>query len=384
VPPCATLRLPLMLLLSALIAACGTGGGADRGAEDTVGTPEGTDTRTVDSLEVETLLTGLDTPWEVAFAPDGRVFITERPGTIRVLEDGELKRESYAELQTVEIGEGGQLGLALDPDFESNGHLYAYYTTNRDGGVVNRLVRLVDEGDEARVDEVLLEAPAASIHNGGRVAVGPDDKLYATLGDVAEGGLAQDRGALAGKIIRLDLDGSVPEDNPFGDSPVYSYGHRNPQGLAWDESGNLYAPEHGPTGHDELNLVEPGENYGWPEVSGKGGEGMGFVDPVVESGEETWAPSGATYVSQGPWKGSVLFTGLRGASLHRVTFEEDDASEISSHEEYLEGEYGRLRTIVEGPDRALYVLTSNRDGRGSPASEDDRLLRITVPDNGGS
>lgn len=374
-PPCATqrtLRLSLVLLLSALISACGIGGGGDGGTEEgTVGTLEGTDARTVDGLEVETLLTGLDTPWEVAFAPDGRVFITERPGTIRVLEDGGLEREPYAELQTEEIGEGGQLGLALNPDFEANGYLYAYHTTSTNGGVVNRLVRLVDEGDEAREDEELLEAPAASVHNGGRVAVGPDGKLYATLGDVSEGGLAQDRDALAGKILRLNLDGSVPEDNPFGGSPVYSYGHRNPQGLAWDESRNLYAPEHGPRGHDELNLVKPGER-------------MGFVDPVIESGEETWAPSGATYVSRGPWEGSVLFTGLRGASLHRVTFEEDDPSEVSSHEEFLEGEYGRLRTVVEGPDGALYILTSNRDGRVSPASEDDRLLRITVPDNGGS
>jgi glucose/arabinose dehydrogenase len=383
-PPCPTLRLSLVLLLSALIAACGTGGGADRGSEDTVGTPEGTDAHTVDGLEVETLLTGLDTPWEVVFAPDARVFITERPGTIRLLEDGELRSEPYAELQTEELGEGGQLGLALDPDFEENGYLYAYHTSSTNGGVVNRVVRLVDKGDEASEDAELLEAPAASIHNGGRVAIGPDGKLYATLGDVAEDGLAQDRDALAGKIVRLNLDGSVPEDNPFGGSPVYSYGHRNPQGLAWDESGNLYAPEHGPTGFDELNLVEAGENYGWPEVSGEGGEGMGFVDPVIESGQETWAPSGAAYVSQGPWEGSVLFTGLRGASLHRATFEEDDPSELGSHEEFLEDEYGRLRTVTQGPDGALYILTSNRDGRGSPASEDDRLLRVTIPNDGGS
>jgi glucose/arabinose dehydrogenase len=244
--------------------------------------------------------------------------------------------------------------------------------------VRNRLVRLVEEGGELREDGVMLDLPAASIHNGGRIAVGPDDKLYATLGDVSEGGLAQERDVLAGKIVRLNLDGSVPEDNAFPGSPLWSYGHRNPQGLAWDDEGNLYAPEHGPVGHDELNLIEPGKNYGLPDVAGRGGEPE-YVDPIIKSGSETWAPSGAAFVREGPWEGSVLFTGLRGQSLHRVTFDPEDPARVASHEEFLKGEYGRLRTVVQGPDGALYVLTSNRDGRGNPAPEDDRLLRITIP-----
>ncbi len=372
-----TLLLALMLPLVGLLAACGDTGGTE-GRNDV---PQGSDPRTVDGLEVETLATDLNTPWEVAFAPDGRIFVTERPGRLRMIEEGTLREEPYAELDAHEMGEGGQLGLALDPDFEVNGRLYGYYTTEEGGEAVNRLVRLVEEGDEVHEDRVLLEGPASSIHNGGRVAVGPDGKLYATLGDVSEESLAQDREVLAGKIVRLNLDGSVPDDNPYPGSPVWSYGHRNPQGLAWDARGNLYAPEHGPVGHDELNLIQPGENYGWPEISGVGGEGMGFVDPVVESGEETWAPSGATYVSDGPWEGSILFTGLRGQSLHRVTFA-DDPFEVEVHEEYLEGEYGRLRTVVQGPDGALYVLSSNRDGRGDPAPEDDRLLRISIPNEG--
>jgi len=369
-----TLRLALAAPLAAMVVACGAAG------EDASDGP-GEDARSVDGLEVETLAEGLDTPWEVAFAPDGRVLVTERPGRIRVLEDDELREEPYAELPAEETGEGGQLGLALDPDFDENGRMYAYYTAAGDGGPVNRVVRLVEADGEVREDGALLEAPAASIHNGGRVAVGPDGKLYVTLGDVAEVGLAQDRGALAGKIARLELGGSVPDDNPFPGSPVFSYGHRNPQGLAWDNEGNLYAPEHGASGHDELNLIEAGENYGWPEVEGAGGEPE-FADPLLESGRETWAPSGAAHVSGGPWEGSVLFTGLRGASLHRVTFAPDDPSGVRDHREYLEGEYGRLRTVAQGPDGDLYVLTSNRDGRGDPTSGDDRLLRITVPEEG--
>lgn len=341
-------------------------------------TPEETTAESVDGLEIETIVTGLDTPWEVAFLPDGRVLVTERPGEIRVIEDGELREEPYATLPVDEMGEGGQLGLALDPDFEENGYLYAYYSTTEGGEAANRLVRLVEEDGTATEDEVLLEGPAASIHNGGRVAVGPDEKLYATMGDVSDSGLAQDREALAGKIVRLNLDGSVPDDNPFPDSPVYSYGHRNPQGLAWDDEGNLYAPEHGQSALDELNLVEPGNNYGWPEIEGDE-ESPGLETPILHSGEDTWAPSGAAFVSQGPWAGSVLFTGLRGESLHRVAFG-DEPGEVEGHEEYLEGEYGRLRTVAQGPDGALYVLTSNQDGRGSPEPEDDRLLRITVPE----
>ena len=370
-----SLRLTLVSSLAALLVACGGEGCAPA--------PEGSGARAVDGLRVETLAEGLDTPWELVFAPDGRILVTERPGTIRSIESGELREEPYAELPAEEAGEGGQLGLALDPAFERNSRLYAHYTTTEDDGSVNRIVRLVEENGAVREDGVLLEAPAASIHNGGRLAVGPDGNLYATLGDVSEGGLAQERDALAGKIVRLDLDGSVPDDNPFDGSPVYSYGHRNPQGLAWDADGNLYASEHGPTGHDELNLVEPGGNYGWPEVSGEGGEEAGFLDPVLESGQETWAPSGAAYVSQGPWDGSLLFASLTGQALHRVTFAEEPA-QIEEHGEYLKGEYGRLRTVAQGPDGALYILTSNRDGRGSPETQDDRLLRITVPGGNGS
>lgn len=360
------------MLVVFLVAGCGEG--ASGGDEPSVS--EATDTREIGGLQVEPIAENLDTPWEVAFGPDGRIFVTERPGTVRVIEDGELREEPYAELAVDEMGEGGQLGLAFDPEFEENRTLYAYYTTDEEDGARNRIVRLVEEDGVAVEEEVLLEGPAAQIHNGGRIAFGPDGKLYATLGDVSEASLAQDRDALAGKIVRLEPDGSIPDDNPFGDSPVYSYGHRNPQGLAWDDEGNLYAPEHGQSAHDELNLIRPGENYGWPEVEGEE-ERTGYTAPVLQSGEETWAPSGAEYVQSGPWEGSILFTGLAGESLHRVEFDPEDPGRVTGHREYLEGEYGRLRAVEQGPDGALYVLTSNRDGRGDPAPEDDRLLKVT-------
>lgn len=364
--------LPMLLMFLAV--GCGVGGGDIGEGEPTVA--EGTQSRTLDGLRVETVAKNLDTPWEVAFAPDGRTFVTERPGVVRVIEDGELREEPYADLGAEEMGEGGQLGLALDPNFEENDTLYAYYTTETADGPENRIVRLVEEDGRAVERETLLSAPAASIHNGGRIAFGPDGKLYATIGDTSEASLAQDRDALAGKILRLNPDGSVPEDNPFDGSPVYSYGHRNPQGLAWDDEGNLYAPEHGQSAHDELNLIKAGNNYGWPEIQGDE-NAAGLTPPVLHSGDETWAPSGAEYVESGPWEGSVLFTGLAGESLHRVEFDPEAPGKVIEHRDYLEGEYGRLRTVKQGPDGALYVLTSNRDGRGDPVPADDRLLKIT-------
>ncbi len=229
-------------------------------------------TPTAVDFQVETVAEGLDTPWDLAFAPDGRIFFTERPGRLRVIEGGRLRPEPVATIpEVVERGEGGLLGLALDPDFAGNGHLYLYHTySGSDGGLRNRVVRytLADRAGARGLTEprvILDDIPAAAIHNGGRIAFGPDGKLYVTTGDAAAPALAQDRDSLAGKILRLNPDGSVPDDNPFPGSPVYSYGHRNPQGLAWQPgTGQLYATEHGPSAHDEVNLIAPGDNYGWP------------------------------------------------------------------------------------------------------------------------
>ncbi|MFN8513127.1 MAG: PQQ-dependent sugar dehydrogenase [Thermomicrobiales bacterium] len=337
-------------------------------------------------FRVEEVATGLDTPWEMAFAPDGRIFVTERPGRLRVIENGKLRAEPVATVPDVtETGEGGLLGMVLAPDFATSGNLYFYHTYNN-SGIKNRVVRytLTDRAAARGLgaQQIIFDnIPGASTHDGGRLAVGPDGKLYFTCGDAANRDLAQDRNALAGKIHRLELDGAIPADNPFPGSSVYTYGHRNPEGLAWQPGTNqLYATEHGNSANDEVNRIVAGSNYGWPEIQGTQ-TGAGMVTPIVTSGASTtWAPSGATFVRADTFpqlRGSLLFAGLRGATLWKLDIDTRQLTPLLG-DQYGNG-YGRLRAVREGPDGNLYVLTSNQDGRGSPTATDDRLLRL-VPD----
>ncbi len=338
------------------------------------------------NVEVETVAGGLETAWAVAFAPDGRIFVTERPGRIRIIKDGKLQKEPWMILDAYERGEAGLMGLALDPEFSRNRFVYAAYTyRDQSGQLKSRLVRLRENSATGKgmMDKVLVDSVAGnSNHNGGRVKFGPDGKLYWTMGDAQNTRFSQDLSSLNGKILRLNSDGTIPSDNPFAGSPVYSYGHRNPQGLAWQPgSGRLYSTEHGPSGFqgccmDEVNLIEPAKNYGWPVIKGDETK-QGMVAPVLHSGSgETWAPGGATFVTRGPWAGSLLFTGLRGQSLYRVVFDSGDPRKVAAFERLFVREFGRLRDVAEVPDGALYLLTSNRDGRGRPASDDDRVLRL--------
>jgi glucose/arabinose dehydrogenase len=336
------------------------------------------------NAQVEVLARGLETPWAIAFAPDGRIFITERPGRIRVIKNGALPKEPWMQIEVYQSGEAGLLGLALDPAFERNRFIYAAHTYRDDKDKIkNRLVRLRDETGKGVFDKVLLDnVEGANNHDGGRVKFGPDEKLYWTTGDAQTTRLAQNLSSLNGKILRLNSDGTIPSDNPFPKSLVYSHGHRNPQGLAWQPgSGRLYATEHGPSGFqgcclDEINLIEPGKNYGWPEIRGDE-KRDGMVSPVLHSGtSDTWAPGGATFVTRGSWAGSLLFTGLRGESLYRIVFDPENPRKVMTFERFFVREFGRLRDVAEGPDGAIYILTSNRDGRGKPAVEDDRVLRL--------
>ena len=363
----------LRLLSIALLAACGLP------QEQLAGTPP--------DLKIEVLVRGLDTPWALDFTPDGRIFITERSGRIRIVEGGRLLPEPWMTLEVAAVGEAGLMGLALDPQFGQNRFVYVAYTYRAaNGRMQNRLVRLREDSKTSKgsLDKVLIDNVAgANNHDGGRVKFGPDGKLYWTMGDAQTTRFAQDLRSLNGKILRLNSDGSIPTDNPFSNSYVYSYGHRNPQGLAWEpKTRRLYSTEHGPSGfqgccRDELNYIEPGKNYGWPEIRGdETREGM--VPPVVNAGtSETWAPAGATFVSRGPWAGSLLFTGLRGQTLYRVVLDSNDPRKVATFERYFYRQFGRLRDIAEGPDGNLYLLTSNRDGRGSPQDDDDRVIRLS-------
>jgi aldose sugar dehydrogenase len=329
-------------------------------------------------FRVETVLTGLEIPWSLTFAPDGRLFVTERPGRVRIINMATATSELALTLDGVFAqGEAGVLGLALDPEFPQNRFVYIYYSANGSGGPVNRIVRYREVNSRLGERAVLLDnIPAATIHDGGRVRFGPDGLLYATAGDAANQNLAQDAASLAGKILRLNRDGSSPRDNRFG-SPVYTYGHRNPQGVDWHPTtGDLWAVEHGATGNDEVNAIRAGLNFGWPRIEGAATmTGMEtpdvFYNPAI-------APSGASFYrgQRFPLFANNLFVAtLRGSHLLRLTV--DTASRrVTAQERLLEGTYGRLRDVVSGPDGYLYFCTNNRDGRGSTTGPDDRVLRI--------
>jgi glucose/arabinose dehydrogenase len=340
---------------------------------------------------VQLVASGLEAPWAIAQAPDGRLFVTERPGRVRIvrLGGGGLQAEPWARVpaRANPDAERGLLGIALDPDFARNGFVYLYYSYAGPGGAtLNRLVRMRDAGGVGTDETILLDnIPGSANHDGGRIAFGPDGKLYVATGDGEQEARAQDRSSLGGKILRLEKDGSVPADNPFPGSPVFSLGHRNVQGLAFHpDTGVLYETEHGPSGffpaccQDEVNRIEAGANYGWPVVTGKPGD-QRFRDPVVWSGNiDTWAPSGAAFATRpGPLRGSLLFANLRSQHVHRVVLTPDGRG-VAFEERLLVNQYGRLRDIYEIATGEFLLLTSNRDGRGRPAGDDDRVLLVTL------
>ncbi|MDI3539820.1 MAG: hypothetical protein PWQ52_943 [Methanolobus sp.] len=318
----------------------------------------------------------LEIPWSLSFLPDGSSMIfTERPGRVRLIdnEEGLLANPLLTIGEVEHTGEGGLLGITVHPDFENNSFIYVYYTYREDDRLFNKVVRYTENNRElAGADVIINSIPGGGNHNGGRIAFGPDGMLYITTGDAGEDFLAQDPGSLAGKILRVTDEGDIPGDNPFPGSPVYTLGHRNPQGLAWDEQGKLWSTEHGPLTRDELNVIKAGNNYGWPEITGDG-TAQGMESPLIHSGVQTWAPSGAAY-----FNGSVFFAGLRGQALYEASVDTGDGTDNMELQEHFSGEFGRLRDVVAGPDGNLYLLTSNLDGRGRPVSGDDRIIRINA------
>lgn len=311
----------------------------------------------------------LEIPWALDFLPDGSLVFTERPGRVRLIDvrEGLLPEPLLTMTGVAHRGEGGLLGIAVHPAFARNQFIYVYHTYEEGGGLLNRVVRFKMQDRRLVEPEIIIRGiPGASNHNGGRIKFGPDGRLYITTGDAQIPDSAQDPDSLSGKILRLNDDGTTPVDNPFPGSPVYTSGHRNPQGLAWDSEGRLWATEHGSTATDELNLIEPGKNYGWPVIRGEE-TAAGFESPVIQSGGETWAPSGAAFAG-----GSIFFAGLRSQSLFEAVME-DGTVTLRRH---LERNFGRIRAVVTGPDTFLYLLTSNRDGRGVPTADDDQIIRL--------
>jgi glucose/arabinose dehydrogenase len=368
-------RLTALAAATALaLVACG-GASSDPVVLDPVGptatpgpSPEPTGPGDVAVPEVvETVATGLAAPWGLAFLPDGSALVSERDsGRILAIEDGQVSEVGVVP-GVNPTGEGGLLGLAVREGAEFDGYVYAYLTTSQD----NRVVRLplVDGG--LGEPEVLLDGiPASRIHNGGRLAFGPDRMLYATTGDAADTATSQDSGSLAGKILRLTPDGQVPPDNPEPGSPVLSSGHRNVQGIAWDADGTLWASEFGANTWDELNLIEPGADYGWPRFEGAGGSDEGFVDPLVQWPTAEASPSGIAVVD-----GTVFLASLRGQRLWAVPVEAGRAGEPEAS---FTDEFGRLRTVQQAPDGSLWLITNNTDGRGSQRDGDDRIVRLEV------
>lgn len=325
--------------------------------------------------EVSVIAEGLETPWAIVILPDESLLVTERKGTIkRITAGGNLQENPMATIENVvEIGEGGLLGMTLHPDFENNKFVYLYYTYKNDGSnTLNRVVRMKYENDTLSNEELIVnEIPGANFHNGGEIAFGPDDYLYITTGDAQEPSRAQDTNSLAGKILRVTDSGEPAPGNPFNNR-IYSYGHRNPQGIAWDDNGNLWATEHGRSGalsgYDEVNRIIAGGNYGWPEIQGdEVREGM--IPPIIHSGATTtWAPGSIQII-----KNMIYFTGLRGASLYRGTIQNNTIDSVTA---YYKDDYGRMREVLVTSNGLLYVTTSNKDGRGKPSTEDDRIIQI--------
>ncbi|HET6685103.1 MAG TPA: PQQ-dependent sugar dehydrogenase [Jiangellaceae bacterium] len=312
----------------------------------------------------EDVATGFDVPWGLVFLPDGSALLSERD-TARILSvsaDGGVTEVGPVE-GVQPGGEGGLLGLAVAPDSPET--VYAYFTAAED----NRVVRMPYRGGALGAAEVVVDGiPKAGNHNGGRLAFGPDGKLYVSTGDASRPERAQDLESLGGKILRLNPDGSIPADNPFDGSPVFSYGHRNVQGLAFDDEGNLWASEFGQNTWDELNLIQAGDNYGWPVVEGVGGDDR-FVDPVAQWSTDEASPSGIAFV-----RDTVFMAALRGERLWQIPVQDGTAG---SPADFAVGEFGRLRHAEVAPDGSLWVLTNNT-ARGTPREGDDRILRVTL------
>ncbi|MEA5558101.1 PQQ-dependent sugar dehydrogenase [Nodularia spumigena] len=341
-------------------------------------------------VKAEEVVTGLEVPWGIAFLPNDKMLVTERPGRVRLVENGKLK-PPVATVNVTASGEGGLLGIAAHPDFATNRYFYLYYTTDKNRSPVNRVERwqLSSDGLTASLDRVIIDdIPAAIFHNGGRLRFGPDGMLYIGTGDAREPQISQDVESLAGKILRLTPDGKIPADNPFPNNPVFITGIRNTQGFDWYNPSTLFVTDHGPSGElgrrgeDKVSVLQAGDNMGWPAVENCEAEPE-FVRPSLVWREA--APPGGAAIYTGDsipeWKGNLIIGTLRSRHLHRVVFDSDNPSQVLTHEVYFQGNspngFGRIRDVIMGTDNELYITTSNCDGRGNCPQGQDKIIRIT-------
>ncbi|MFC8514879.1 PQQ-dependent sugar dehydrogenase [Streptomyces sp. NPDC057257] len=382
--------MPALLAVTALLltAGCSSDGGGSPGDEGS--TPPSSTTSGSSPSEqaaeqappakgsvkvLRTVTTGLNTPWGIAPLPDDSALLvaSRDQGTITKVDVKTGKKTELGKVSGVSAaGEGGLLGLALSPDYASDHMVYAYFTSASD----NRIVRMLYDakkpaGEQLGAPDTIFKGiPKGYIHNGGRIAFGPDKMLYAGTGESGDRGLAQDKKSLGGKILRMTPEGEPAPGNPFPDSPVYTYGHRNVQGLAWDPEQRLFASEFGQDTWDELNAIKPGDNYGWPDAEGKSSDAK-YHNPIAQWHTDDASPSGIAYA-----EGSIWMAGLKGQRLWRIPLKGTVAS--AAPQAFLEGKYGRLRTVVSAGGDKLWVTTSNTDGRGTPKSGDDRILELEV------
>jgi len=336
--------------------------------------------------DIEVWIKNLRIPWSLVFISEDEALVSERAGQIRLIKKNQLIEKPYKIFEEITpIGEGGLMGIAKHPNFKEEKYLYVMYTYVEGGEIFNRVARYFDTGSTLEFDRIIIDKiPGSNVHNGGRIAFGTDGMLYICTGDTWQAEIAQDLKNLGGKILRLTPEGAIPGDNPFPDSPVYSLGHRNPQGLAWHpENGDLFSSEHGPSGEfglygrDIINVIVKGGNYGWPLVLGDANIDP-YLDPIIMWTKAT-PPSGITF-----WDKRLFVTTLRSQALVRIEIKQSGNNyEITGidrlfADDWYSGLYGRLRDAVVGPDNALYILTSNYDGRGRPLEDDDKILRLTL------
>lgn len=337
-------------------------------------------------FELKEVATNLQVPWSAVFTSPERLLVTERTGRVIVIEKGTKKDEPIHTFSGVSSqSEEGLMGMALDPHYQENKYIYFAYAYTVGGKMQVKVVRLTDQGDKLTDEYTVIDnIPAAQYHAGCRIAFGPDQKLYITTGDATDKSTPQNLDSLGGKILRLNPDGSIPEDNPFEGKPIFSYGHRNSQGIAWDtRSSEMYATEHGPSvfdgpaGGDEVNHIMPGANYGWPLVSHK--ETLKDTEEPLIVFTPAVAPAGMLFYTGTElpqFTNTFLFAGLKGEGLYQVILEDNDPGKVDKYQKIAGISVGRIRDVFQGPNGELYIMTSNRDGRGKPAAGDDKIYRL--------